>query len=319
MDCVNHPGAGAISLCTRCDKALCSGCRQERSGNSFCAECAAFMDQRAAPQQPSGDVFAARPAPPSPQEGDVYQGPAVQAGPPAGGRSASPPRPAWPVAGTPARPAPASRVEEPKVALLGACLIGLIAGFIGMFFWYELVLMLEKQVPIMGIFVGAMVGYGTRFGAGRADHRSAILAITLTAVVMFFGWFFIYKYAIADLVADPITKMEKQLGFEYDCDFTSEEMRKMLELGDVDLDWDAMAATDRRRVKTAMERECKAQHKELEDPEKVEELMGGQLTLASFAGDFFSNVAGPTLMFMIFGMTASFGINLMSSEETARR
>ncbi|MEM7356022.1 MAG: hypothetical protein AAF657_34715 [Acidobacteriota bacterium] len=93
MDCAQHPGTGASTLCTRCDQLMCTSCINERNGRNFCGGCAEFLDRRSAQNPgPNGRALApavaaaASPPPPSPPAGlgfqsgagatgDLYQGP----------------------------------------------------------------------------------------------------------------------------------------------------------------------------------------------------------------------------------------------------
>jgi len=39
MDCATHSGVTAISACTRCERPICSACRETLDGHDYCAAC----------------------------------------------------------------------------------------------------------------------------------------------------------------------------------------------------------------------------------------------------------------------------------------
>ena len=81
MQCTHHPENPAAAICTRCDQPICGQCVQERNGRQFCADCAGFLDQRAARRAQQTGAPPPTPAPPPP----------APAAAPAAGLAAQPP------------------------------------------------------------------------------------------------------------------------------------------------------------------------------------------------------------------------------------
>jgi hypothetical protein len=61
MDCATHSGATAVSSCTRCERPVCSACRQTLDGRDYCSSCVA--DLRASLAAPAADGTVAEPGP----------------------------------------------------------------------------------------------------------------------------------------------------------------------------------------------------------------------------------------------------------------
>jgi hypothetical protein len=208
----------------------------------------AFQEAPAAALSGAEDVY---------QGPEVYQGPDVYQGPehvyqgPVSGSSAA------------ARRTPGGAPEGDS--MLRATLVGAIAGALAVFIWYEVALSTGREFGILALLAGAMVGFGTRIGAGGGSPGAGKLAAFILLVSMFIGEFLIIKHFV-DTFRDP-SALAEESAIEYDCNFTLDEARQLV--GKDEDEWDALEGLEQRSWKRAVETECREDTGEISSDEDV--------------------------------------------------
>ena len=152
-----------------------------------------------------------------------------------------------------------------KPALFGALLIGLLAGSFAAFLCYLVVPAFATEMPFLWLVVGAAVGGGCRFGAGRPSVVVGLMACLISGALVTVGGFLMFMHLVKDQASEPLQLMEQALGFPYDCEFTAKEVQKVWEFNEHKGSWSRLSVGERARVRRDLRKDCKRQVKEWRD------------------------------------------------------
>lgn len=304
MDCVNHPGAPASDVCSRCNEAICESCKREHRGQLLCVNCVqqaevgagtansphliGFYSRDSAPPRSSRDDSEPIPPAPSPASSSFDQ-PVHERrkrrrrflGIPVGRKE--PERETGGLAGslhsleaelTRRDRGGSVRTWRETPAFFGAFLAGALGACIAVFLWYQMTILVNTKLPLHTLIVGLLVGVGCRFGAGRPSPIVGIMACLISAGALVGGGYVVFLQE-NNLSNDPVRILGYHLGFPYDCEFDKAETEKVVRFWIDKEEWRAMDKDERQRARFRAPRVCKSQvQKWQKEPETFFEASG---------------------------------------------
>ncbi|MEO6126225.1 MAG: hypothetical protein ABIR32_21200 [Ilumatobacteraceae bacterium] len=126
--------------------------------------------------------------------------------PPPPPMSAGPVQTPWPVSpGSTPIPNPIQQhapVYASQTNLGLGIVYGLIAAVLGGAIWYGIVVVSNRQFIYLAIGFGVLVGAGVVKGAKRANAATAIAAALIAAIGIVASYYFIYRHAVIETLAD---------------------------------------------------------------------------------------------------------------------
>ena len=93
-----------------------------------------------------------------------------------------------------------------------ALLYGLVAGAIGAAIWFAIVVLTERELGLVAVIIGALVGTGVLMGSGnKRNVRLQLLSVSLTLAAMAGAEYFIIRHFVVEYLVEQGSATASQI------------------------------------------------------------------------------------------------------------